>query len=127
MRAPAFEHWVKKHNAMVPPDWDVEAYRARVRFFREYHSPTQVAFSKRAGIPFKAWNNYERGYPLSMRTALKLRARFADFSIEWLWFGRIGTLQLAFYDAAVAAGVPQETHKQFERRRDHRDPRPDPG
>ena len=52
------------------PEFDVDAYRRRLRILREITGgDDQTAFGRRLGIAFKRWSNFERGYPLSREVA----------------------------------------------------------
>jgi transcriptional regulator with XRE-family HTH domain len=83
--------------------FDVEAYKHRLRLLREIVSgENQADFAKRLGIPFKRWNNYERGYPVPRETAFLLREKFG-VSVEWLWFGMTGNMPKHFLDKISAA------------------------
>jgi transcriptional regulator with XRE-family HTH domain len=74
------------------PWWDREAYRGRLRQLRAVYGESQTEFAERLGIPFKRWNQYERGYPVSRQVAFILCKELPGFSIEWLWFGHEGGL-----------------------------------
>lgn len=79
--------------------FDVEAYRLRLKLFRELVSgENQAEFAKRLNIPFKRWNNYERGYPVPRETAFLILERFPGMSVEWIWFGYTGNLSKEYYD-----------------------------
>lgn len=75
----------------------VADYQRRLRILREIVSgENQQEFAERLGIPFKRWNNYERGYPVPRETAFLLIDKFRGISVEWLWFGMTGNLSEAF-------------------------------
>ena len=68
------------------PEFDVEAYRRRLRILREITGGDgQTAFARRLGIAFKRWSNFERGYPLSREVAFLLHQKIPGISIEWIW------------------------------------------
>lgn len=88
------DHWHDKARE--------RAYRVRVRQLRQILLPgaTQGEFEKRLGLRPRLWSNYERGYPLPRETAFILEREFgAEFSPEWLWWGRRGNLTKAFAQA----------------------------
>jgi transcriptional regulator with XRE-family HTH domain len=100
--------------------FDVEAYRKRLRLFRELVSgENQADFAKRLGIPFKRWNNYERGYPVPRETAFLILEKFHGMSVEWIWFGYTGNLSKEFYDRiALAEQLDQQaeaTRREYAR------------
>jgi transcriptional regulator with XRE-family HTH domain len=67
--------------------FEVEAYKKRLQLLRAMYGETQEAFADRLEIPFKRWNQYERGYPLPRDTAFLIRQKIAPGIIEWIWFG----------------------------------------
>ena len=118
MKEAPHKDWKRVSNAWVPPEWNPGAYVARLKFFREYHGfGTQTAFASHLGLPSKKWSHYERGYPLPREAAWTLYEKYGcDVSIDWIWFGRIGSLSYQFWRAAQLAGVPQETRAEFDAR-----------
>lgn len=94
--------------------FNLEDYKERLRLLREiYAGDNQQEFAERIGIPFKRWNNYERGYPVPRETAFILMEELG-VSVEWLWYGMTGNLTKSFalkleeaekakreYDAAI--------------------------
>lgn len=66
---------------------EIEDYKKRLQLLRAMFGETQEAFAARLGIPFKRWNQYERGYPLPRETAFIIRQKIATGIIEWIWFG----------------------------------------
>ena len=84
---------LKKPTKGFVPD----EYRERLKLLREIISgENQQDFAERVGVPFKRWNNYERGYPVPRETAFILMEKFPGMSIEWIWFGMEGNLSNAF-------------------------------
>lgn len=67
--------------------WNVEEYCRRIRLLRGLFGESQTEFAFRLGIPFKKWNHYERGYPLSRETAFILQQKVPGISTDWIWFG----------------------------------------
>jgi transcriptional regulator with XRE-family HTH domain len=67
--------------------FDVEGYKKRLQLLRAMYDETQEAFARRLDIPFKRWNQYERGYPISRETSWLLRQKIANGLAEWIWFG----------------------------------------
>jgi transcriptional regulator with XRE-family HTH domain len=67
--------------------FEVEAYKKRLQLLRSMYGETQEAFADRLEIPFKRWNQYERGYPLPRDTAFLIRQKISPGIIEWIWFG----------------------------------------
>jgi transcriptional regulator with XRE-family HTH domain len=90
--------------------FDTNAYKLRLRLLREIVSgENQADFAQRLGIPFKRWNNYERGYPVPRETAFLLMKRFPGLSVEWLWFGMTGNLSNFYQEKIkVAEGFEKE-------------------
>lgn len=81
-----------------------EAYVRRLKLLREIISgENQIEFAERLGIPFKRWNNYERGYPVPRETAFALMEKFPGISVEWLWFGMTGNLSSSYLDKIKTA------------------------
>lgn len=79
--------------------FDVKAYQSRLRLLREIVSGgNQQEFAEKIGIPFKRWNNYERGYPVPRETAFILMEAFPGISVEWIWFGMMGNLSKFYSD-----------------------------
>ena len=88
--------------------FDTAAYQRRLKLLREIVSgENQQEFAERLGIPFKRWNNYERGYPVPRETAFLLMQRFPGISIEWLWFDMKGNLS-PHYQARIEAAEKAE-------------------
>lgn len=54
---------------------------------RAMYGETQEVFAARIGVPFKRWNQYERGFPLPRNTAALIRSRISIGILEWIWFG----------------------------------------
>jgi len=85
-------------------DFDIEAYRKRLRIMREILSgDNQTEFAKRLGIDFKRWSNYERGYPVPREVAFLLRQKFPGMSIEWIWFGSYDALSSSYREKILLA------------------------
>lgn len=85
-------------------DFDVEAYKKRLRIMREILSgDNQTDFAKRLGIDFKRWSNYERGYPVPREVAFLLRKEFPGMSIEWIWWGSYEALSPAYKEKILLA------------------------
>jgi transcriptional regulator with XRE-family HTH domain len=81
----------------------VEEYKERLKMLREIVSgENQQDFADRIGIPFKRWNNYERGYPIPRETAFILMEKFKGVSLEWIWFGMEGNLSTDFRQRILA-------------------------
>jgi transcriptional regulator with XRE-family HTH domain len=81
----------------------VEEYKERLKMLREIVSgENQQDFADRIGIPFKRWNNYERGYPIPRETAFILMEKFKGVSVEWIWFGMEGNLSTDFRQRILA-------------------------
>jgi DNA-binding XRE family transcriptional regulator len=59
---------------------------------------SQLRFAKRVGLEMTAWNNAEKGYPLSIRVALKLVHVFHGLSLDWLYLGRAEGLSSKMFD-----------------------------
>lgn len=84
--------------------FDTAAYRQRLQLLREIVSgENQQEFAERLGIPFKRWNNYERGYPVPRETAFILMDKIKGLSVEWIWFGMTGNLSADFERKIKAA------------------------
>jgi DNA-binding XRE family transcriptional regulator len=66
---------------------DIEEYRRRIRLLRRMFGMNQVEFCKYIGIDYKTWNHYERGYPISQKTARMLKEKIPGVSVDWIWFG----------------------------------------
>jgi transcriptional regulator with XRE-family HTH domain len=62
-------------------------YKKRLQLLRAMYGETQEVFAERLGIPFKRWNQYERGYPIPRETAWLIRQKLYTGIIEWIWFG----------------------------------------
>ena len=62
-----------------------ENYRMRVRLLRKLYGMTQAEWATFTGIPYKKWNHYERGYPVSRESQVILRVKLG-ISIDWLCF-----------------------------------------
>jgi transcriptional regulator with XRE-family HTH domain len=91
--------------------FDTAAYQRRLKLLREIVSgENQQDFAERLGIPFKRWNNYERGYPVPRETAFLLMQRFPGLSIEWLWFDMKGNLSPFYRDRIDAAEKAEREH-----------------
>jgi transcriptional regulator with XRE-family HTH domain len=91
--------------------FDTAAYQRRLKLLREIVSgENQQEFAERLGIPFKRWNNYERGYPVPRETAFLLMQRFPGISIEWLWFDMKGNLSPFYRDKIEAAEKAEREH-----------------
>jgi transcriptional regulator with XRE-family HTH domain len=76
--------------------FNLEDYKKRLKLLREiYAGDNQQEFAERIGIPFKRWNNYERGYPIPRETAFILMEELG-VSVEWLWYGMTGNLTKSF-------------------------------
>lgn len=100
-----------KGNALKVTGFDVAAYQRRLKLLREVVSgENQQDFAERLGIPFKRWNNYERGYPVPRETAFILMSRFPGISIEWLWFGMTGNLSQSYAERIKAAEQAEREH-----------------
>lgn len=75
--------------------FDKDSHKKRLRAMREVLGqqvlgdyPSQPDFAKLLNIPFKRWNEYERGYPLPTKTLFLIRAKFEIRGlIEWIMFG----------------------------------------
>lgn len=79
--------------------FDIKRYQQRLRLLREIVAGgNQQEFADKLGIPFKRWNNYERGYPVPRETAFALMEKFPGISVEWLWFGMVGNLSKHYAD-----------------------------
>lgn len=92
--------------------FDIGEYQHRLRMLREIISgENQQEFAERLGIPFKRWNNYERGYPIPRETAFILMEKFRGISVEWLWFGMEGNLS-DFYRRRIRAAEEAERNHQ---------------
>jgi hypothetical protein len=93
------------------PGFNVADYQRRLKLLREIISgENQQDFAQRLGIPFKRWNNYERGYPVPRETAFILMAKFPGISIEWLWFGMTGNLSEAYANRIKIAEQAEREH-----------------
>jgi hypothetical protein len=91
--------------------WDRAAYQRRLKLLREIISgENQQDFAERLGIPFKRWNNYERGYPVPRETAFALLQRFPGISVEWLWFGWEGNLSPSYIEKIKVAEKAEKEH-----------------
>lgn len=91
--------------------WDRAAYQRRLKLLREIISgENQQDFAERLGIPFKRWNNYERGYPVPRETAFTLLQRFPGISVEWLWFGWEGNLSPLYIEKIKVAERAEKEH-----------------
>ena len=76
--------------------FNLEDYKKRLKLLRQiYAGDNQQEFAERIGIPFKRWNNYERGYPVPRETAFVLMEELG-VSVEWLWYGMTGNLTKSF-------------------------------
>ncbi|MEH2525819.1 MULTISPECIES: helix-turn-helix domain-containing protein [unclassified Bradyrhizobium] len=91
--------------------FDVEAYKRRLTMLREIVSgENQAEFAERLGVPFKRWNNYERGYPVPRETAFLIMHKFPGMSVEWLWFGHTGNLSEHYRERIkIAETLARET------------------
>jgi transcriptional regulator with XRE-family HTH domain len=70
-------------------DFDKCDYIKRIQMLRRLHGMNQTEFAAFIGVPYKKWNHYERGYPVSRETAFILRRKITafKFSTDWLWHG----------------------------------------
>jgi transcriptional regulator with XRE-family HTH domain len=78
--------------------FDVEGYKRRLQLLRAMYGETQEAFARRLNIPFKRWNEYERGYPIPRETCFLIRQKIASGIIEWIWFGDESLISKQFSD-----------------------------
>lgn len=84
--------------------FDIEAYRRRLRILREIVSgDNQTDFSRRLGVDYKRWSNYERGYPVPREVAFLLHEKFPGMSIEWIWFGKYAGLSADYRERILLA------------------------
>jgi transcriptional regulator with XRE-family HTH domain len=83
--------------------FNVEDYKRRLRLMRAMYGETQADFAKRVGVPFKRWNQYERGYPLPRDTAWLIRQKISTGILEWIWFGDETHLNPVFSNKLRAA------------------------
>jgi transcriptional regulator with XRE-family HTH domain len=91
--------------------FDIAAYQYRLKLLRQIISgENQQDFAERLGVPFKRWNNYERGYPVPRETAFALMSKFPGISIEWLWFGMTGNLSEFYLNRIRAAEQADREH-----------------
>jgi transcriptional regulator with XRE-family HTH domain len=102
--------------------FDVEGYKKRLQLLRMMYGETQREFASRLGIPFKRWNEYERGYPLPRDTAFLIRLKIARGVTDWIWFGDEERLAATFVERLRL--VEREQHRlgqaKVERLRDRR-------
>jgi transcriptional regulator with XRE-family HTH domain len=78
-------------------DWfDKDAYIRRLKLLRIMHDDTQETFAHRLGIPFKRWNEYERGYAIPTNTIALIRQHVAANITDWILFGDRSILPLNF-------------------------------
>jgi transcriptional regulator with XRE-family HTH domain len=91
--------------------FDVAEYQRRLKLLREIISgENQQDFAERLGIPFKRWNNYERGYPVPRETGFLIMQKFPGISVEWIWFGWPGNLSQYYRDRIKAAEANEREH-----------------
>ena len=74
--------------------YDKEGLARRTRAFRELHGLSQMEWAKFTGIPYKKWNHYERGYPLSREALFQLYSvmkgrNTVKLSADWLYWGEL--------------------------------------
>lgn len=90
-------------KAKTPAGLDIELYRWRLEFLRQYvHGGTQPQFARHVGIPFKTWSSYERGRLMPWQALLLLHSAFPEASIDWILFGNVGNLPVTFWRQAKA-------------------------
>jgi transcriptional regulator with XRE-family HTH domain len=91
--------------------FDAEGYRRRLRLLRRLHGMNQTKFAKFVGIPYKQWNHYERGYPISRETQFVLHFKLgSDFSVDWLFWGEVSKLTPDMAEQIRA--LEQQIHKR---------------
>ena len=73
--------------------FDAYAYIDRLIMLRQLLGGlNQTEMARVLGITLKRWNNYERGYPISLDTAMQIHATIPGMSTDWIWFGMVGNL-----------------------------------
>lgn len=77
------------------------------------YGETQEAFAARLGIPFKRWNQYERGYPIPRETAWLIRQKIANNISDWVWFGDEKYLDPDFKARIKAAQDAEQDRARF--------------
>jgi transcriptional regulator with XRE-family HTH domain len=99
--------------------FDAEGYRKRLRLLRRLRGGmNQTQFAEFLGIPYKQWNHYERGYPISRETQFILHAKLgADFSADWLFWGEVTRLSPETLEKILS------DHQEIMRKRAPRRPR----
>jgi transcriptional regulator with XRE-family HTH domain len=93
-------------------------YRVRLRRLRAVYGDTQREFAARIGVPFKRWNEYERGrLLLSMETMLILCSKIDGMTADWLLFGLDGnlshSLRLRLIEAEKAAVARERKDREL--------------
>ena len=82
-----------------------EAVAERLRLLRILVSgDSQTAFARLVGLDVKRWNNFERGLPLSKDAAFKIVRAFPNFTLDWVYRGKIEGLPVRLQREIEEAG-----------------------
>ena len=87
---------------MKEPYFDKEEFRMRLRVLRKLYGETQAQFARRVGISQQAWNHYECGYRLPIKSILVLANRLQDLSLDWLLLGKTSFMPIHQRNAITA-------------------------
>lgn len=81
----------RSRNNHSEPDLDTQQGRATaIRLLHGHRS--QISFARFLGVGYTAWNNFERGFPLSKSVEDKLTGATPGLSVDWLRYGDRRTL-----------------------------------
>lgn len=86
----------------IPMAKQNEGLADRLVRIREYLGhETQAAMARALKISHTSWNNFERGYPVPITVAMKVKQAVPGMTLDWLYEGDPSKLPL---DLAAALG-----------------------